>query len=112
MEEDTRKLFWHGCLRVGRILKNIRPRRLKADILFGAASPDTTGYLYALYGMIYPYLGEHVLVTPDFTQAVFEGEIEAAGHITIFQVLWNSILFLLDKRLRRLIRRVKLRFAK
>lgn len=106
-EEDTRKLFRHMCLRVGRVLKHIRPRRLEADILFGAPSPDTTGYVYALYGMIYPYLGEHIHVTPDFAQAVLEGRIDAAGHITVFQLLWNGILLLLDRRLKLFIRRVK-----
>lgn len=110
-EENTRELFRHACLRVGRILKSIRPRKLRADIRFGAASPDTTGYLYGMYGMLSPKLGKNICVIPDFEQAVLEGEIDTAGHITVFRILWNGILLVLDKRLRKFLRRLRMREA-
>lgn len=106
-EESTKELCRHALLRTGKILKNIRPRRLRADILFGTDSPDITGYAYGIYGMLCPGFGNDILVTPDFTQAILEGELYAAGHITIFWILLNGIILLLDKRLRMLIRKVK-----
>lgn len=106
-EEDTKELLKHAGMRLGKIWKNIRPAKLRADILFGASSPDTTGYLYAVYGMIYPTLGKYVLITPDFTKAVFTGTIDAAGHIMVFTILWNAAMLALDKRLRILIRKIK-----
>lgn len=106
-DEDTRLLFSHASTRVGRILQSVRPRKIKADILFGTGSPDTTGYVYGVYGMLLPKLGPKVLVTPDFTQAILEGEISLAGHITVFQVLRHAIILLLDKRLRLFINRLK-----
>lgn len=101
--EDTKGLLNHGFMRLGRILKSIRPRKLKADIRFGTGSPDTTGYAYAVYGILCPYLGKHVLVVPDFEQAVLEGELTASGHITVFQLLRHGVMLALDKRLRQLI---------
>lgn len=106
-EENTRELFKHACFRVGRILKSIRPRKLKADVLYGAASPDTTGYLYGAYCILSPKFGEDIHVTPDFDQAIFEGRLYAAGHITVIQILIHSIGLLLDKRLRIFLRRLK-----
>lgn len=106
-EENTRELFKHACFRVGRILKGIRPRKLKTDVVFGAASPDTTGYLYGAYCMFSPKLGKDIHVVPDFTQAIFEGKLYAAGHITVIQILFHGIGLLLDKRLRILLRRLK-----
>lgn len=104
---DTLQLFQHTRKRAGRILKIIRPRKLKADILFGTGSPDTTGYACGLYGILSPMLGGEVVVTPDFTQAVLEGNISASGHIMAFRILWNALCLLLDKNLYLFISRLK-----
>ena len=106
-EEETRQLFSHATFRLGRILKNIRPKKIRGRILFGTGSPDTTGYAYGIYGMISPVLGYKLLVTPDFSRAVLEGDVYIAGHITVFTILWNSLRVLLDKKLRRFIRKIK-----
>lgn len=106
-DEQTKGLLQHAFSRIGRILKSIRPRRLKGDILFGTGAPDTTGYLFGIYGMFIPLYGKYMNVTPDFTQAILEGELYAAGHITVFQLLRHGLMVLLDKRLRLLIHRIK-----
>lgn len=106
-DEDTRALFIHARKRFGRVLHHIRPRTLKADILFGTGSPDTTGYAYGIYGMFSPQLGKDICITPDFTQQVLTGRIYAAGHITVFTLLIHVAALLSDKRLRILIRRLK-----
>lgn len=105
-DEDTKLLISHAFKRIGKILKSIRPRKLKARVLFGAASPDTTGYAYGLYGMLSPKLGKHVVVTPDFTQSILEGNVYAAGHLTIFTILRHALSILFDKRLHLLKRRL------
>lgn len=98
-DEDTKLLVSHAWKRLCKILRNIRPRKLKADVLFGMDAPDTTGYIFALYGMLSPQLGKHVNVTPDFTQKILEGRVNAAGHITIFTLVVNLLAVLFDKRL-------------
>ena len=105
-DEDTKLLVSHAWKRLCKIFRSIRPRRLKADVLFGMDSPDTTGYLFAVYGMLSPHLGKHVQVTPDFTQAILEGRVNAAGHIMIFTLLLNVLAVLFDKRLQLLKRRL------
>lgn len=98
-EEDTKKLLKHAFKRLGRVLNSLRPRKLRANILFGAASPDTTGYVCAFYGMTSPHLGKHVIFTPDFEREIFEGNLYAAGHTTVFLILWNLLMLVKDKRL-------------
>ena len=98
-EEETKGLFKHASMRLGKILKSIRPRKFRADIRFGAASPDTTGYVCAAYGMICCHLGKHVNFTPDFEQEILQGDLYAAGHITVFKLLWNGLMLVRDKRL-------------
>jgi len=106
-EEETKQLFSHVVLRLGKILKSIRPRHIRGQVLFGTGSPDTTGYAYGVYGMLSPILGSRLLVTPDFTGAVLEGDLFLSGHITVFTILWNGLKVLSDKKLRRFIRKMK-----
>lgn len=106
-EEETQRLFSHVIFRAGKILRNIRPRRIRGQVLFGTGSPDTTGYAYGVYGMLSPFLGNNLFVTPDFTRAVLEGDINISGHITVFTILWNVLKVLLDKKLRRFIKKIK-----
>lgn len=106
-KKATRQVFGHVKLRVFKILKNIRPRHIRADILFGTGAPDTTGCLYGAYAMFYPVLGDRCLVTPDFERKVFEGRFDVSGHITVVVLLVNIVKLALDKRLRLFIRKMK-----
>lgn len=106
-EEETRQLFLHTCFRCGKILKSIRPRRIRAELLIGTGEPDTTGYLLALFGMASPMLGSEVCVTPDFTAAVLEGSLFAAGHLTGAVLLFHACCVLFDKKLRGFIDKMK-----
>lgn len=106
--EETRQLLQYALVRIGKVLKNIKPRKWKCSLVYGAGSPDVTGYLYGIYAMVCPSLGSYYVdMVPDFTQEIFEGNLDAAGHITVFQVLWNTLLLLLDKRFRLLKNRLK-----
>ena len=106
-EEQTQALLKHLGLRLKKIIWSIRPRKINADIVFGASSPDTTGYCMAVYGILSPVLGKRVRFTPDFEQAVFKGEFVLSGHITLFTIVMNACIFALDKKLRLLIAKVK-----
>lgn len=106
-EEETRLLFSHATLRIFKILKSIRPRKLKADVLFGTGSPDTTGYAFGVYAALSPMLGPHVAVTPDFERAVLQGEFEAAGHVMAAVGLWHLLRVAVDRRLWRLLDKLK-----
>lgn len=106
-DPDTQAFLRHALKRVGRILKGLRPRKLQADVRFGTGSPDTTGYVFAVYGMLSPYLGRHCLLTPDFDEAVVEGEALIAGHVMICQILWQALLLILDRKFWKLLSAAK-----
>ena len=101
-DPDTKGLLQHAGKRIGHILKRLRPRKLNVNARAGTGSPDTTGYLYGIYGMILPKLGKGVCITPDFEQAILEGDFKASGHFTVACVLFHSARLLLDKRLQQL----------
>ena len=106
-EEETRQLFSHVKLRLFKVFRSIRPRKIKGHVTFGTGSPDTTGYGMAVYGMLSPLLGKDILVTPDFEEACLYGEVRLKGHITIGVLLFQGLRLLLDKKLRRFIKKMK-----
>ncbi len=106
-DPDTQGLLKHAGSRIGHILKRLRPRKLLLNARIGTGSPDTTGYLYGIYGMLLPKLGKGVCVTPDFEEAVLEGDLKASGHFTVACVLFHSLRLILDRRLRQLINKIR-----
>ena len=92
----------HAGKRLGYIMKRLRPRKLTITATVGTGSPDTTGYLYGIYGMFLPKLGKGICITPDFEQAILEGAVKASGHFTVACVLFHSLRLILDRRLRQL----------
>ena len=106
-DPDTKGLLQHAGKRIGHILKRLRPRKLEVNARVGTGSPDTTGYLYGIYGMILPKLGKGVCITPDFEQAILEGDFKASGHFTIACVLFHSARLLMDKRLQQLKHKIR-----
>jgi hypothetical protein len=106
-EDNTVELMKHAVKRLKLILRNIRPRRLRARVVYGAATPDVTGYVYGIYGMFASALGRKVYFTPDFCNEIFEGDVYAAGHITVFTVLFNAAMVMFDRKLKLLRRKLK-----
>lgn len=106
-DPDTKGLLQHAGKRIGHILKRLRPRKLNVNARIGTGSPDTTGYLYGIYGMILPKLGKGVCITPDFEQAILEGDFKASGHFTLACLLFHSARLLLDKRLQQLKHKIR-----
>ncbi len=110
--EETQALLQKALGRLKRILKSTFPRKIEANVLFGTGSPDTTGYVMAVYGIMLPYLGPQVNVTPDFEQQILQGRLKAKGHISAFTFLRHVLSVLFDKNLKILRRRFKKHKAK
>ena len=106
-EDNTVALWKHVRQRLGKMLRAIRPRRINGSLVFGTGAPDTTGYLFGVYGMLSPLLHYGLCVTPDFTQQILEGNIDISGHITLWALTWNGLKLLLDKKLRLFLKRMK-----
>lgn len=100
-QDATKTLVAEMFLRLGKIMKNVFPRKVRGRLVFGASSPDVTGYAYAVYSILSTKFPRRFSLAfyPDFQKEVLEGEILIAGRVTLFTVLWNSLRILLDKRL-------------
>lgn len=102
-DEENRQLVTHILFRTKKLLLHIRPRKCRADILFGTGSPDTTGYLLGIYSILSLSLPERIDVTPDFMERKLEGHISARGHIVPAVLLFHLLKLYQDKTLRKLL---------
>lgn len=107
--EDNQELVKYALGRLGRIIKSIRPRYLRAEAVAGLGEPDLTGYAYGIYWAVKPFLGKkcRVNVTPDFEQRILEGEAVLRGRVTAAVLLYHVCRVLFDRRLRQLLDQLK-----
>lgn len=93
--------------RIFKVLKSVIPQKLRAKILFGTGFPDSTGYVLAIIGMLYPYIGNKCFIEADFENKIFQGNGYLKGRIYLFIVLYQAIRIYFNKEMRNLISQFK-----
>ncbi len=91
-----RELVW--------IKRFLKPRKLQADIRFGFGDPYRTGQALAALSMIYPFVGEYMVIEPDFEEKLLEGELYVKGGMRLFHMGMLLIRLLIDSNVRTLLR--------
>lgn len=107
---ENKKMYGRMKKRAVKVLKSIRPQVIRADLHIGTGQPDTTAYIYGVYGMLMPVFGKnskHIRITPDFENTVYEGTVFFKGKITIFSVLVQAGKVLLDRQLYTFLKQLK-----
>lgn len=88
------------------LLRFYRPRRIHGWLRFGTGDPALTGELTGVLYLLLPVRARFA-VEPDFNEAVFETEAEFAGYIRACHLIRTGWHLYRDKKLRRLITRVR-----
>lgn len=89
------------------LLQSIRPRKLEGSFTVGTGEPASTAQILAIHGMLYPLIGEHITVIPDFERFVIEGQFLIKGRIALFRFLKTAGRLYFHKDLRKVIRLFK-----
>ena len=108
LSDETKSLLERTLNKVKRIIKHILPKKITGEAHFSAGSPDNTGYIMGLFGMLYPSLKGKVKLYPDFdSDAFFEGKGLIKGRFFLIAVVILAIRIALDKQMRKLISALK-----
>lgn len=108
LKSDTFKRAWSQCGKEAiSLLKSIRPRKLTADFVVGTGDPAGTAQILAIEGILYPLVGDHITITPDFEHSIIEGSFFVKGRITVWRLLMTAIRIYFNRDLRRIIRLFK-----
>lgn len=109
--EIHRKAFSRVVKEAKRLFGFLNPDKLHINLEFGCRNPEYTGYILAGIGMVYPMIGQHIDVSPDFERRILKGDAYVEGKFRIMYTLIVACNLLLDKNVRityRHIRKFKL----
>ena len=91
------------------VFKKLKPRKCEADFVVGMKDPAATGEILAIYGILYPLVGQHVRIIGDFEcdKMHVEGRLYISGKIRVFTFLRTAIRIYFNKDIKKLIRLLK-----
>lgn len=92
---------------IKRILKHLLPNKIKGHVKFGLDDPCATGQALGVLAMFYTYYGKSLVIEPDFTKQVIEGDVYLKGYIHVFTLCIIGIKLLIDANFRKLIKNFK-----
>lgn len=96
MEHEMHKSAFAGTkTEVLRLLKFLKPAKIRGRIHFGFEDPCLTGQMLAGASMLYPLYGNRLTVWPDFEENVLEGEVHIKGRVRGLHaaiIVWNLIV--------------------
>lgn len=108
LQSDAFRGSWSLCKeQVGVILRVLRPDKFEADLIIGMDDPASTGEILAVYGMMYPWIGQHVRVVGDFDRSRIEGQLYLKGKIRAFTFLRIALKVYRNKDIKALIKLFK-----
>lgn len=108
VQSDSFQRAWKLCRgEVFSLVRSILPKKLTGNITVGTGDPASTAQILAVHGILYPLIGNHIFITPDFENSVLEGDFYMKGRITVFKVLKTAARIYFSKDLRRVIRLLK-----
>lgn len=94
---------------LGWVFRKLKPDRFEADLIVGMEDPAATGEILAIYGMLYPLIGQSVRVAGDFEcdKTRVEGRFYMRGRIRAFTFIRAAVRLYFNKDIRKLIRLLK-----
>lgn len=94
---------------LGYVFRKLKPDKFEADLSVGMDDPAATGQILAIYGMLYPLIGQHVRLVGDFAceGTHIEGKLYIQGRIRAYTFLRVLIRVYRNKDIRRLIKLLK-----
>lgn len=79
-----------------RLLKHVRPRKIKSNLHFGFSQPHLTGQALGYIALGCKFFGlnpEKLNITPDFDNKILEGNIKMKGRVSIvllLKIAWKA----------------------
>lgn len=108
LQSDAFRGSWSLCKeQIGVILRVLKPDKFEADLIIGTDDPASTGEILAVYGIMYPWIGQHVRVVGDFERSRIEGQLYLKGKIRAFTFLRIALKVYRNKDIKALIKLFK-----
>lgn len=102
LESETFNKAFESLKRNGlKLLKHIRPRKLRITLCYGMEDPSVTGKVFGAISCIRPYLPGRYDITPDFNEKCLDGSFLVRGHVILICIIPSIWHLYRDKNIRR-----------
>lgn len=101
-EEETRHSICIVKDNMIHLWKQIHPRKIRGDIIFGTGDPCTTGQALGGIAFLYAWIGSGVHIVPDFQEKRFEGKLDVIGRIRIIALIVIMVKMMFHKDFKQL----------
>ena len=106
-EPENEGVLKHIIKYLVKVIKWILPKKVMIDMEVGLEDPATTGYIAAVTSIVYVMTKKNIHIIPNFNEPVVKGSFKIKGNIYLYQLLYYIIRVIIDKRVRRLIKKVR-----
>lgn len=96
-KEETQQTFLRARKKFLKVFKSILPSKWSITGELGFSDPSTTGEILGVLGILYPYTGKHILITPDFEEEKRRLQGVAKGKIKLSTLLYQILTLILNK---------------
>ena len=90
-----------------RLIRAIRPRKVKGHLDYGSEDPSSTGKVLAAAAVLYPWYGRSIRVNPDFANECLAFELDLKGRIYLCVVAKVALQLYFNRKVKRFIRIMK-----
>ena len=90
-----------------RLLRAVRPRKVRGSLNYGSDDPASTGRILAGAAVLYPWYGKSITIEPDFSGEVLAFELFLKGRIYLCVVAGILLQLYFNRKVRRFIRIMK-----
>ena len=94
--KETQVTFNRAKRKLGKMVKAILPRKWNVIGEIGFSDPATTGKLMGVLGVMYPIIGSHVQIVPDFEEEIMSIQGNVKGHIRLGNLLYQMVSLILN----------------
>jgi len=91
----------------GHLIAVLLPKKWSLKGTVGLGDPAASGRVMELYGMMYPWVYGHVLISPEWMLYRFDLQGSAQGKVTVFSLVRIFLRLYMDKDVRRMMHRFR-----
>lgn len=103
VNDERNKIAFSLCLsQVSNILKNIKPKKIKGELIIGSEDPYNMGKMMSIYGILFPVIHDKIQVVPEYDKDVMAGDLYIKGRITCFVLVRALYKVYFNKDVRRM----------
>lgn len=99
-DEIHQQFFKRIKIELLRLLRFMRPKKMRANVRFGFEDPYKTGKVLAILSMMYPFYGRHITIQPEFEETVLAGDLYIKGKFRCVYLVIVCIHLIFDKNVR------------